>query len=682
MKYVALILLICMGFTIIFVIGCSSPEGSEENMAMEERKSFDDVEPEGYFTARGNPFIPSDYENFRNSSDPTTMVINVDGVETLFLYTSCDMLDATALSGDYPMDTTYCYSTTDMVHWTDWGAMITEHDFSEADDVNKWAYDGANYLWAPDINVDCDDDGKLFFHLYLPLIDPDGVTQRIGVATADYPCGPFTAEDNYVTGLNPGDDGYAYDPGILHTGPDWVLTYCDGHHDTGRLRLAKVDYNFEAFDDGGIVMNQAPGGPSVPNCYMEGPDLFSYNVNQEWYYYLIFAMQPQNSDDKELIAYAMATPEEFEENPHSCWTYRGILMDDRYVVDEDGNTGDDEWTNHASIIEFNEQMYFFYHRGYEDVHGKNRQICIEKFNFNNDGTIDPIEFSEGGPWSNTSAFMMTMDESYNDNSKSQPRIKIENASNFPWANFKARYYFTAENGKTPVVDDYWTPNFSVSLEQLNGNNWAVVLDYDGITLEPGEQIPASGDGDVFAVHYSDWSYFDKTNDFSQPGSSSYSSENNLALFDSDGKYIYGNTPQDVEEPISNNLNSQWSGKKLTVTDNSSYADVVCQNYNPEWTSQDWIIETVSGNTIRLKNLWSGKYLTVTDNSSYADIKCQDLNTSWTSQQWVLEDVSNGSKRLKNVWSGKYLTVTGTNDYADIRCQNLNTGWTSQQWWME
>jgi hypothetical protein len=132
------------------------------------------------------------------------------------------------------------------------------------------------------------------------------------------------------------------------------------------------------------------------------------------------------------------------------------------------------------------------------------------------------------------------------------------------------------------------------------------------------------------------------------------------------------------------LNNNWSEKMLTVRDTSGYSSIYSQTYNSSWQSQQWRLEEINGGPpspgakVRFRNIWSGKYLTVTNNSDYADVKAQDLNTSWTSQVWVIDgDLS--QSRFKNVWSGKYLTVTSQAENAAIKCQPLNNDWPSQIW---
>jgi len=50
--------------------------------------------------------------------------------------------------------------------------------------------------------------------------------------------------------------------------------------------------------------------------------------------------------------------------------------------------------NHASVIEFKDKWYFFYHRG--DVNNGSRfrrSACFDEMTFNADGTIQPIEYT-------------------------------------------------------------------------------------------------------------------------------------------------------------------------------------------------------------------------------------------------------------------------------------------------
>lgn len=134
-----------------------------------------------------------------------------------------------------------------------------------------------------------------------------------------------------------------------------------------------------------------------------------------------------------------------------------------------------------------------------------------------------------------------LDEAFGQSNAVQPRLYIENLSDTPFSDFVVRYYFTVENGKTPVLVDYWTPNFAIALEQLSSTQWCAVLDYTGYTLPAKGRAPENS-GEVFGLHYADWSSWDKGNDFSQPPSNSYTLTDKVAVFDDAGFLVYGNQP--------------------------------------------------------------------------------------------------------------------------------------------
>ena len=71
-----------------------------------------------------------------------------------------------------------CYSTTDMVNWTDHGSIASLKIF-------QWARQD-NDAWAPQC---IERDGK--FYIYCPVSQTRG-GMAIGVAVSDSPFGPFT----------------------------------------------------------------------------------------------------------------------------------------------------------------------------------------------------------------------------------------------------------------------------------------------------------------------------------------------------------------------------------------------------------------------------------------------------------------------------------------------------------
>jgi hypothetical protein len=126
----------------------------------------------------------------------------------------------------------------------------------------------------------------------------------------------------------------------------------------------------------------------------------------------------------------------------------------------------------------------------------------------------------------------------------------------------------------------------------------------------------------------------------------------------------------------------FTDRYLTTTNNVNGAETRAQGNNYQYPSQDWIIEIVSGSTVRMKDVWSGKYLTASSTAEQATVVVNDSNPGLTRQQWLIETVGT-EVRLKNVGTGRYLTVGNyTTDpyFAPMYSQSLsNQNWASQRW---
>ena len=105
--------------------------------------------------------------------------------------------------------------------------------------------------------------------------------------------------------------------------------------------------------------------------FTEAPWIYKREVNGEEVYYLFFA-----SRWREQMAYA--TTDDLASNE---WQYGGIIM-------EPSATGN---TNHMAVFDFQGETYFVYHDG-SLPHGSGfrRVACIERLEFNEDGSIDEI----------------------------------------------------------------------------------------------------------------------------------------------------------------------------------------------------------------------------------------------------------------------------------------------------
>ncbi len=122
---------------------------------------------------------------------------------------------------------------------------------------------------------------------------------------------------------------------------------------------------------------------------------------------------------------------------------------------------------------------------------------------------------------------------------SKPRIYIENiAGSAPISNFYYYYYFTTENNKTPVLEDYYTPKSTPTLESLGNGNYRIKFTFSGVTLQPGQICPNTG-GEVVGIRYTDWSQVDISNDFSNNSGNSFALNPNIPVYLYDGTHIYG-----------------------------------------------------------------------------------------------------------------------------------------------
>jgi hypothetical protein len=132
----------------------------------------------------------------------------------------------------------------------------------------------------------------------------------------------------------------------------------------------------------------------------------------------------------------------------------------------------------------------------------------------------------------------------------------------------------------------------------------------------------------------------------------------------------------------------FGDRYLTTTNNVDGAETRAQGNNYQYPSQDWVIEPVSGNTVRLYDIWSGKYLTASSNSDQAVVQVKNSDATLTRQQWEKLTVSGSTTevRFRNVGTGRYLTVgnySGDPYFAPILSQSLsNQNWASQRWVVE
>jgi len=297
-----------------------------------------------------NPIIQTYY-----TADPAPMVYN----DTVYVYTSHD--EDETVRNFFTMNDWKCYSTTDMVNWTDHGSVLSYKTF-------EWSRGDA---WAGQCIYR---NGK--FYYYLPVNQKNG-GNAIGVAVSDSPTGPFkdALGKPLLTGygyIDPtvfiDDDGQAYlywgNPNLWHVKlNDDMISYDQ------ELGIVKEDLKDENFGYRSKKIDNRTAS------YEEGPWLFK----RKSLYYLLYPA----GGVPEHLAYSTA------KSVTGPWKYGDTIM---HVIKEKG-----AFTNHPGYIEYKGKSYLFYHNGaLPDGGGFKRSVCIEPFEFNADGTIPLIEPTREG----------------------------------------------------------------------------------------------------------------------------------------------------------------------------------------------------------------------------------------------------------------------------------------------
>jgi arabinoxylan arabinofuranohydrolase len=179
------------------------------------------------------------------------------------------------------------------------------------------------------------------FYLYVPIHG-----EGIAVLVSDSPTGPFSDpigkrlvdSDHVWQDIDPtvaiDDNGQAYlywgNPKLWYVKLNEDMVSYD--RSVGENGIVSIDMTAEAFGS----KEGRDGKPGT--TYTEGPWL--YKRNSLWYMVYAAAGIP------EYIAYSTAT------SPEGPWTYKGFIMERAPQL---------AFTNHAGIIDFKGNSYFFYH---------------------------------------------------------------------------------------------------------------------------------------------------------------------------------------------------------------------------------------------------------------------------------------------------------------------------------
>jgi beta-xylosidase len=284
------------------------------------------------------------------TADPAPMVYN----DTLFLYTGHDT--ATEQDTNYKMADWHVFSTTDMVHWKDYGALLSPGTFS-------WATGDAYAAQC------IQRDGKFYWYVstFHKSNDESKGGAAIGVAVSDSPTGPFkdAIGKALVTNEMTTDKKHGWDdidPTVFIDDNGQAYLFWGN----GSCKWAKLKKNMVELDSPINVLN--------PKNYIEGPWVYKRNN----LYYLVYAGA---GSKPEMIEYCTAT------SPEGPWEYRGIIQENV----------PNSFTTHPGIVDYKSKSYFFYHNGTLPTGGSyRRSICVDYMYYNPDGSIKKIVQTTNG----------------------------------------------------------------------------------------------------------------------------------------------------------------------------------------------------------------------------------------------------------------------------------------------
>lgn len=251
----------------------------------------------------------------------------------------------------------YAWTSKDLAEWE-----RTEEPILTLDGANgdvPWATGNA---WAPTI---AERDGKYYFYFsgHHPGLD----RKTIGVAVADSPTGPFTAEpEPMITNDEPVTTGQAIDPA-------WFRDPVSGKHylfwGNGGPLYAELNDDMVSVDESTI--RPVEGLPD----FREG--LF---VNhRDGKYHLTYSIDDTGSEDYR-VGYATSS------SIDGPWTYRGLLLEKDPSL---GIVG----TGHSSILNVSgtDDWYIAYHRhAIPDGDGTHRETTIDRIEVDDDGLFRPV----------------------------------------------------------------------------------------------------------------------------------------------------------------------------------------------------------------------------------------------------------------------------------------------------
>ena len=314
------------------------------------------------YTGQGNPILPGFH------ADPEILYSNKTG--KYYIYSTTDGKPGW---GGYKY---YVYSSADLKEWKNEGVALD----AKSDQI-AWANGN---LWAPAAIEVKQKNGSYKYYLYFSARPNDNGRKQMGVAVSDSPTGPFVDLGHPLLAKNhPGCNGQLIDVDVFM---DPVSKKPYLYWGNSFMAGAELEPNMTKIKDETVTVMTPKGGSLRDYAYREAPYVFYRNG----LYYFMWSVDDTGAANYH-VAYGTSKsplgPIEVAKDPIV------LIQDPQHEI---------YGTAHNSVIQKpgTDEWYIVYHRINKDyIHfqpGVHREVCIDKLEFNADGTIKRVVPTHGG----------------------------------------------------------------------------------------------------------------------------------------------------------------------------------------------------------------------------------------------------------------------------------------------
>lgn len=279
----------------------------------------------------------------------------------------------------------YIYSTTDgQSGWGGW--YFTAYS---SDDLKHWTYEGVildlkseqvpwanGNAWAPCIEEKLVK-GKYKYYFYYSGNPKNGQGKQIGVAVADSPTGPFVDLGHPIITESPVGGGQQIDVDVF-TDPVSGKTYL--YWGNGYMAGAELNKDMVSIKKKTLTVMTPKGGTLQDYAYREAPYVFYRNG----LYYFMWSVDDTGSPNYHVAYGTSKSP------------LGPIEVTAQPVVLKQNPEQQIYGTAHNSVLQIpgTDEWMIVYHRinkwYLKDAPGVHREVCIDRLQFNDDGTIQPV----------------------------------------------------------------------------------------------------------------------------------------------------------------------------------------------------------------------------------------------------------------------------------------------------